>query len=250
MKKKYFILQFLFFILLLNFKTLYSQNVTEYYFNRLYSIYFFDNQEYKIIIGGIEQIGCDYTDILSFGTYKKRPFNYYLTSSSTINPDSIDIKFYEKEDRSLMNSFKICIDSPYETEISSKISVSKREKIYLYTFTIVFVENKIPIDTVIYTSEDPVISGIKKSNYNINKINIQISLKNSISHFVSEINPIEYSYNTKNQNSNLFNISIMNMDCYYFMYKRFNNLKIRRIFKGIIFDNSKLKKIKNYNFSK
>jgi hypothetical protein len=247
MKKEYIILQIFFFIFFTNFKTLYSQNITEYYFNRFYSICFYDNHQYKIIIGGIGQKGCEDSEIVSFGTYKKRLCNYYLTSSSTINPDSIGIIISENEDKSLMDSFKICIDSPYETEINSLNSKSKIEKIYEYSLTIVFVKNGIQIDTIKYTTQDPVFSGIKKSNCLMKMINVQISLKNNEYDFVSEINPIKYSYNIINQNSNSFNISIMNMDCYYFMYKRFNNLKIRKIYNGIIFNNSKLKKIKNYS---
>lgn len=248
MNLKVFNILLILYLTCINF-SLYSQSVYRCYVNRHYNFWFFDDNTYLITSkSDIGEKGCLDFDSLSFGSYKKDFFNYYLTSSSKINIDSLTFKVKEFEDTKLKDSVLIIINSPYESKVFSKndeLEFYKNPKIYSYFIELKIEENGIPIKNInIITKDNPIKFFIGK-NVIVKMLTILID-KTSSCHY-SRIPQLSYSYIMKKNTTNKIVIEIKDFDYFYFMYQRFNNHKVKRIFNGIEFNNLKLKR---YKFTK
>ena len=168
-------------------------------------------------------IGYPHREILSYGTYIKNKGDYYLTSSSKLNPDSIKAEIIET---SILNYDSIIVEitSPCEEFSDNEM---KRSQYYSIEFIvdddsvlksdISFFDEKIEFlivnRAVIY----------KPSGVKISEIHIQI-IPWGKPFFPYNINSnnIIFKYQLKSNASNYIHIDFYDIDYYYFTYFRYN----------------------------
>jgi hypothetical protein len=167
-------------------------------------------------------IGYPHREILSYGTYIKNKGDYYLTSSSKLNPDSIKAKIIET---SIVNYDSIIIEitSPCEEFFDNEM---KRSQYYSIEF-IVDNDSVLKSDTSfldkkmeLLTSNKAVI--YKPSWVKISEIYIQIiPWEKPFFPYDINSNNIIFKYQLKSNASNYIHIDFYDIDYYYFTYYRY-----------------------------